>query len=255
MSTGFLQFSQIKGFTQFNESLLRMVLLLDQAMDKVFDLDLPVESVTERIEELEPLVEDTAADITRVADQLHGVITGQSNEVLLDLSGRLSRKVRGARDALDHSADGVSQAANSLVEFIHRLLREAYDDRTVINWVNSTHPEEGDLLYADKDSGRVRPTKRAQTLCFVYGGRAPGDDLFVFNEMAAAGLVATRGRLQKLKHSDDGSQKETQDVRRGIAAVEGFIVYAVRVGWMAMPDEELTAMRVRLGNIRSQSER
>jgi ElaB/YqjD/DUF883 family membrane-anchored ribosome-binding protein len=244
------QIAQIKGFSQFSESLLRTVLVVDQAVDKVFQLDLPVDTMTQRVEELEPLVEDIADDITGIAERVHEVLSGRSSEVLLELSEQLSRKVRGARDALDHSADGVSQAANSLVEFVDRLLRDAYSEGQVISWVSTYRPDEPDLLYTADQSGRVRPTKRGQALCFVYMGKEPGES-FVFNEMAVVGLTTARARLQKLKHSDSGAAQEVEEARRGILAIEGFIVHAVRVGWMGMSEEELAQMRIRLSGVRS----
>src|SRR5690606_19093433 len=117
-------------------------------------------------------------------------------------------------------------------------------------WVYRNQSDEPDLIYTEGNSGRARPSKRAQALCFVYGGKDSGDEPFLFNEMAATGLVSTRSRLQKLKHADSGTAEESQAVRRGIAAVEGFIVYAIRVGWMGMPDETLAAMRARLNKVK-----
>lgn len=246
------QVATLEGFGKFGDSLLRMVVAADASLDKVLDLGLPFHELTLREGELEPLTNDISAGIDEIADHLHEVLEGRSSEVLLELSTRLSRKVQGARDALETSADGVSQAANSLVEFVDRLLREAFAEEDVMGWVSRNRRQGPELSYEDKNLGRMRPTKRAQALCFVFGGH-DHDESNVLNEMAAAGVVAARTRLQQLKHADDGGSDEVPTLRRLIAAVEGFVVFSVRVGWIDLSDEELLSIRIGLGDVESQT--
>ncbi|MGW0664861.1 hypothetical protein [Streptodolium elevatio] len=47
----------------------------------------------------------------------------------------LVRKINGARTALDQSEDCISQAANSLIELIDRIMRESFSQAEVMAWV------------------------------------------------------------------------------------------------------------------------
>ncbi len=187
-------------------------------------------------------VQQVAEDVEAVLERVEAVFASKSTDVLADLSAKLSRKVQGARDAVALSADGVSQAANSLIEFTDRLLRTAFPDAEVASWLTAERIGQAGML--DQNG---QPTKRARALCFVHGGgnRPESDGLA---EIAAAGLVAARTRLQRLKHADDGTPEEVAEVEKALGAVEGFMVYAVRVGWAGLDDAHLSALRSRLGD-------
>lgn len=242
------QLATIEGWSAFETSLLKAAVATDYAIDQVINLGLPLDELTVREDELIPMTADLADGVEAIADQLHEVLEGRSSEMLLDLSHRLSRKVQGARDVLDTSADGVSQAANSLVEFIDRLLRTSFSEQEVLRWVRENRRDtSNDLVYVDATSGRERPTKRAQALAFVYAGQGY-DEPSVFAELAALGVVASRAELQKLKHSDDGTDAERERMRVALASVEGFVVFAVRVCWASTPGAALDQIRGRLGD-------
>lgn len=241
------QLSTINGFGDLGDSMLKAALLLDVSLEKAFDLGLPLRDLTVRDGELEPLVEDVAGSLEHVAERLREVVEGETSELLSELSDRLSRKIRGARDVLEVSADGVSQASNSLIELIDRLLRRAFTDEEVVEWAGRDRPNERGLTYRD-GAGRLRPTKRAQALVFALGGQH-GAEGQVFSELAAAGVVAARTELQRLKHADQGSAEESQTVRQLIAAVEGFVIFSVRVGWVGLSQDGLVRLRARLGDL------
>lgn len=234
------QISSIEGANDLGPSLLRAVVLIDSTLDGALGLGLPVEHVPTRPGELDLISDDVEALLV----QLRDVVAGLSRTALLQLSGNLSRKVKGARDVLDVSDDGVSQAANSLIEFIDRLLRDSFNEELVIDWVNDWRKNPTDLFYTDRN-GRVRPTKKAQALCFVYGGR-PIDGVSVFHELTALSLAQARSELQRLKHADLGRPEEIAEIRRLISVVEGFIVFAVQVGWSGADDDWLEGLRGRL---------
>jgi hypothetical protein len=62
----------------------------------------------------------------------------------------------GARQAPAMSDDGASQAANSLVEFIDRLLRQAFGDAFVLEWTAKYYPAETKMTFVDNQGTRVR---------------------------------------------------------------------------------------------------
>lgn len=183
-----------------------------------------------------------AEDVEAVLERAEAIFASKSTAVLADLSAKLSRKIQGARDAVALSADGVSQAANSLIEFTDRLLRTAFPDAEVMNWLTTEGIELAGML-----DQHGQPTKRARALCFVHGGgsRPENDGL---GEIAAAGLVAVRTRLQRLKHADDDTPEEVAEVEKALTAIEGFTLYAVRVGWVGLDDTRLNTLRTRLGD-------
>lgn len=239
------QLARVNGWSALNLSLLKSILAADRAIDQVVNLGLPLEDVPVREDELTPLASDVVDEVEAIAGQLHEVLEGKSREALLDLSHRLNRKVQGARDVLDTSADGVSQAANSLVEFIDRLLRTSFNDKEVVKWIRANRvADSGELVYQDAASGHERPTKRGQALAFVYGGQ-PYEEARVFAELSALGIAATRDVLQKLKHADEGTDEERLQMRTAISAVEGFIVFAIQACWPSVPVDALDIIRGR----------
>ncbi|GAA3144568.1 hypothetical protein JOF29_005716 [Kribbella aluminosa] len=169
--------------------------------------------------------------------------------MVLELSAMLSRKLQGARDAMAHSADPVSQAANSLIEFIDRLLRQAFDEQTVLAWINQNCRSDAELTYTTS-SGTVRPTKRGEAMCFMYGGgplrmRSP------LHEAAVAGLIVARTALQRLKHADELSgSSEIEQVSIHLNAIEAYLVIAMKIGWLALDEAEVREIRERITPVR-----
>lgn len=235
------QIARVEGLSEMSHSLLQIAVHVDSAIDQVLNIGIPLHTVPVRETETRALDEN----LEDLAERLHVVLEGQSREALQSLSEKLSRKVQGARDVLDSSADGVSQAANSLVEFVDRLLRQAFHEEFVIDWVSREWPTPTDLVYEDSSSGQCRPTKRGQALCFVHAGRSI-DQPSPFHELAATSLAGTRQSLQRLKHADSGMPAEVDELRGIMSAIEGFIVFAIRVGWSAADDDEVEALRSRL---------
>lgn len=184
------------------------------------------------------------SDFAEMVRRIRGVAAGPTRERLAELDARLAAKISGAQDALRLSADGVSQAAHSLVELVDRILRTAFPDPAVFSWLDASGRTDEDLTY-EADDGRRRPTKRAQALCFAYAGR-PADQRSAIHEMVAMGLVSARTQLQALKHADHGNESEVQRVMVLMSAVEGFLTLALRIGWATLNEEEVDDLRRRL---------
>ena len=142
---------------------------------------------------------------------------------------------------MTYSVDGVSQAANSLVEFIDRLLRQAFSEADVVSWSNTHFPGDKRMFH------QGRPTARAKALCFVYAGLDVPEPPSVLHELVASGVVATRRQLEKLKHADLGTDEERQLLAAHLNGIEGFLTLVVGLGWAAVPDEKLETLKVRLG--------
>lgn len=183
------------------------------------------------------------SDFAEMANRLRAAAVGPTRERLAELNSKLASKISGAQDALNGSADGVSQAAHSLVELVDRILRTAFPDSAVMSWISESARTVDDLTFV-KDR-RQRPTKRAQALCFAYGGR-PAEQKSAIHEMVATGLVSARTQLEKLKHSDQGDESEVQRVNSLMAAVEGFLTLALRLGWATLDEAEVDGLRRRL---------
>ncbi|MFJ3403447.1 hypothetical protein [Promicromonospora sp. NPDC090134] len=233
------QIAEVEGMDKLAKSALTIAIELDTMLDQIATKNLSLDNLT---------VSDTALDAAEGIEALFAsvqeTLLGQSRQALEDLSARLSRKIQGARDVLDVSADGNSQAASSLVEFVDRLLRSAFDDKTVLRFASERFPGQTDLTY-DK-AGKVAPTKKAQALCFMYAGQATTDPQPLL-ELVAGGVVTARSVLQAIKHADKGTPEEADRVREAIRAVEGFFVVAVRVGWAGASPDHIQGLRTRLG--------
>ena len=151
----------------------------------------------------------------------------------------LSRKLRGARHALEYSDDGVSQAANSLIELIDRLLRESFSHEEVVVWLCENLPHEPTLVAVDTNGVR-RPTKMGEALCLVYGGGTvqreatehdDGRDPTLIHSVTARAIVAARGGLQRLKHSDGEGELDRIALEQLLASVEGALMIGLRLGF------------------------
>jgi hypothetical protein len=214
---------------------VQLVVTLDDFLGERLLSSLPME-----------LTAATSADLSALAPEGPEVLAGQFRSLVTEASARrveranspLVRKIRGARDALKYSEDGVSQAANSLIELIDRIMREAFPSKDVLLWVDTYLPEEPDLAYiAD---GQRKPTKKGEALCFVYGGgpitgdTADGSETIVspsfIHETLAIVLVSARNKLQKLKHADSGTPEEREQLAAVLTALEGALMLGLTIG-------------------------
>jgi len=155
----------------------------------------------------------------------------------------LARKMRGFDQALANSEDGVSQAANSLVEFIDRLLRRAFTDAEVLAWIDQNYPSRQGLINAV--DGRRRPTKLGQALCFTYGGEAPLAEP-ALAELAAKTLITIRRRAEKLKHADLGTAAETEALAALRSLMRAYLAVAIRIAWAPLGNSSPERLRERL---------
>lgn len=172
--------------------------------------------------------------VQELVSELRAEISVRSSDALRGQSVFLARKLQGARDALEYSADGVSQAANSLIELIDRFTRERFDDTKVLNWVDSQFEDSSDLTYI-RDGVR-KPTKKAQLLCLAYAGADVGDPSEpALHGIIALGLLAAREVLQRLKHADGGTDEDRLLLLRQLTAVEGALLFLVKVCWRFPP--------------------
>lgn len=189
--------------------------------------------------------------LAATVDRLSEVVSSDARERVSALSERLSRKIQGASDALDNSADGVCQAANSLVEFTDRLLRAAAPDDAVLAWLaDSPALSKTDVGTHTDKHGKLCPTKRGQALYFLGGAQQVTEvESDSFGRLVTDGLIGARTTLQKLKHADTGSQEEKEEVRAAAHAIEGYVIYCLRVGWMRRSDSDLDDLRSRLTEV------
>lgn len=217
-----------------------MVALIDRLVGNVLDAALSDQLTADVFTTLPtPSPEEVATALPR----LRKVIADRSRELAEQLGSIVTRKMKGARDAVALSADPVSQAANSLIELIDRLLRAAFTDQEVLDWISKNYPDEKQLRYV-KDE-KVRPTKLAQARCFVFAGEPKGDQP-AFGELIAGVLVNARSELQRLKHADTGEPEELDELGQLIGAIEGFFALGVRLAWGQIPDDTLPQLYGRL---------
>lgn len=235
--------SEVLDFNPAGGFMLEMVMALLDVLDvAVSKVSLPEHR--ERLESVRP-EPASARDVIELTAQLRGLISGQSRELLRKVSSVLDRKLRGAKDAMAYSTDSASQAANSLVEFIDRLLQAAYTDADVLAWLDSNYTDVKGLKYEDKNRGIVRPTKRGQALCMMHGAQ-PVQTPQPILLLAATSLNVTRKQLQKIKHADQGSPEELKKVEDCLIAVEGFVQVGCRMAWAMLSDDTLADLRSRL---------
>lgn len=232
------QLAELEGFSNVQDSMIGMMVAIDSLLEQLVQNGFQLSALNIREED----VGDLQSEASELVDTLRLLITEMSHDELTDLSDPLARKIDGARDALEHSVDGVSQGANSLTEFIDRLLRGAFDDEFVLLWLERNYPGTKDLTHMSQ--GSTLPTKRGQALCFVHGGRdvdAPSP----FHQIAAAGLVESRRNLQQLKHADVGTPAERELMERLLHAVEGYFMFAIRAGWSGADLERREHLKAR----------
>ncbi len=215
---------------------LELVVDLDHRLGEQALPKLPMELTCASDADLAPLAAD---DLAPFGERLRVLVAEDSTKRVSEVNAYLVRKIIGARQALELSADGVSQAANSLIELIDRLLRQAYSKETVLAWVESNRPGQADLWFQRTDGTRA-PTKRAEALCFVYGGGKvarvreetfDGSDRSLLHEVLAGAIVVARAELQILKHADADDDADREKLRLVLASVEGILMLALRLGW------------------------
>lgn len=179
-----------------------------------------------------------------MARSMGTIVSDQSAEIVQGFGAMLTRKVQGARDALDHSSDATSQAAHSLIELIDRMLRHAFDTRDVLEWIDHHCPSRSAQLTYVQHGCRL-PTKRARALCFVCAGAAPPESPMI-HELAAVAIVAARSNLERLKHADSGTEGEKEELLSLFEAVEGSLVLVSSVAWIGVDESSLDDLRNRL---------
>lgn len=233
------QIADCAPFVGVQGTLVRLALQIDEGLDQLIGLGLVLEAASARPDEASAI---SVADFDAFVGQLRAVVSGRSRTAVGNLSEALARKMQGARDAIEHSADPVSQASSSLIELIDRLLRTAFSDEEVLAWSAANYGSRPDLTH-ERD-GSVRPTKRAQALCFAYAGQPVGQGSAV-HDLLALSIVATRTRLQQLKHADTGAAEEAAAVGQYLAAVEGSLQVALGLAWAMLPDDQLERLRSR----------
>ncbi|MEU0032118.1 hypothetical protein [Streptomyces sp. NPDC006335] len=213
---------------------VQLIVSLDDFLGEKLLPELPMEGTAATSSDLAAWAPDGPEAL---AAQFRTLVTEASTRRLERANSPLVRKIRGARDALTYSADGVSQAANSLIELLDRVMREAFPPAEVLRWVDGNLPEEEGLTYI-KDGQRA-PTKRAEALCFVYGGGSvmpvePNQyELSVFHDVVALVLVSARTKLQKLKHADSGTPEEREQLIAVLAAIEGALMLGLTIGGLS----------------------
>lgn len=233
------QIAECAPFAGVEGTFVRLALKIDEGLDRLVGLGLVLEAASARPEEAEAI---SVADFDAFVAQLRAVVSGRSRTALGGLSEALARKMQGARDAIEHSADPVSQASSSLIELVDRLLRTAFSDDEVRAWAAANYGSRPGMTY-ERD-GSVLPTKRAQALCFAYAGQPVGEGSPV-HDLLALSIVATRTRLQQLKHADTGAPEEAKAVGRYLAALEGSLQVALGFAWAVVPDDQLERLRSR----------
>lgn len=228
---------QLKAITKadlLGISLVKMAVDLDSLLGEKLLPELPMELARATADDM---VVWRPEDADLLAEQFRDIVTQVSQQRVEQVNSPLVRKIKGARDALKYSADGVSQAANSLIELIDRLMREAYDRKAVIEWVDSNFSDDSDLIFIE--NGNRRPTKRAEALCLVYGagrvGRAPSDvddgtGPSLIHDVLARVIVIARTRLQQLKHADFDRESERETLLLVMSALEGALMIGLQIG-------------------------
>jgi len=132
----------------------------------------------------------------------------------------------------------------TLVEFIDRLLRQTFDDRSVLKWAGAHFPGDVRMSRMDK-SNACRPTTFARALCFVHAGEPPAEGSEPL-QMLAESLVAARRTAEKLKHANADTADEIDTLRDLMTAVHGVMTVTMRFTWGLVGDARLDYLRERL---------
>ncbi|NEK87943.1 hypothetical protein GCU60_19575 [Blastococcus saxobsidens] len=218
---------------------LDMLVSLDDWLQQAFQFDLPEELLTVPADE-GPL---TLKVIEESIDGIRQIVAGKSRRVLAELSDVCVRKMTGARTVLDVSEDGASQAANSLIELIDRLMRMAFTKTEVLAWIRANCADIPNLTYV-KD-GVELPTKRGEAMCFVHAGR-PVEQRTPFTMLTGTAISVIRTQLQQIKHADTGTPEEVLATRTLMSALEGCFTLAFSFGWAGVEAAEVVKLKVQI---------
>ncbi|MFJ2635828.1 hypothetical protein ACIO6U_28290 [Streptomyces sp. NPDC087422] len=238
-STGILSKEQVRAKNKAD-------LLAVNAVDAIITLDgiigekvlssLPMEVTGATEVDLATWPKNGASDLIL---QFRAVVKQASAKRVERANSPLIRKIQGARAALEYSDDGTSQAANSLIELLDRIMREAFPPNSVLAWVDSNIPDNPDLTFFDENQNKRKPTKFGESLCFVYGGGPvirektkydDGEGPTLVHEMIARTLVAVRNKLQQIKHADEGTPEERAQLLILFTALEGALMLGLFLG-------------------------
>ena len=223
---------------------VQMLIMADEAFGKKFVSTLPMQLTAATADDLVGWRPD---DMTEIVSTIRHQVADSSAKRLERENSQLVRKIRGAKDALTHSEDGISQAANSLIELIDRIMREAFSNEEVMAWADENLPDEPLLTHKDKD-GKIKPTKRAEALCFVYCGGPTareanehdnGQGPSLIHDVLARVIVATRTSLQKFKHDDAGTQEEKDQLFSLLAGLEGALLLGLSISQIGIKRDQL----------------
>lgn len=215
------QLSQVRAVDLLGLNVGQLMHKLDAAILEHVWPQLPMEAVSTR--------DDDSLGLEQFTDEIRAKVTTGATNHLTRVNEPLVRKLTGARDAMKYSADGVSQAASSLVELIDRTLREGTEDRKVLEWIDRELVGTSDVTYVTAN-GERRPSTRGSTFYFLYGGgsvaREPsgsddGTGPSFLHEVLASVVVVARKKLQRLKHADSTDPDEREHLDKLLAAVEG----------------------------------
>lgn len=234
------QRAELGSLAAIEKGLLHMAYGMDALLDRIVDkTGIPLQDALVRDDELSALT----IDVGEIVNRLRDLLTAESMERVGALSDTLSRKLKGYEDALTYSADGVSQAASSLIEFVDRLLRDAFTEAEVLDWVSNNRP--GDTSYVYVKEGVARPTKRAQAMCFALAGKKPEGD-GALETAVTLSLIEARSQAQKLKHRDSSTDDERELLHALMRATRGYVVFTLRASWGVADPARLEGLRVRL---------
>ncbi|NYI05539.1 hypothetical protein [Allostreptomyces psammosilenae] len=225
---------------------VEVLVALDDFLGEKVIAALPMEVTSAKNADLAALAPEGVDDLVA---NFRSMVAEASVKRVERVNSPLVRKIRGARDALRFSEDGVSQAANSLIELLDRIMRESFAPAEVLAWVDANLPGGEELTH--EVQGQRRPTKRAEALCFVYGGlpiipreasendNGKGPDFI--HDVIAIALVSIRNQLQKMKHADRGTPEEKSQLLSILAALEGALMLGLAIGGLSpepeAPDE------------------
>ncbi|MGW7260725.1 hypothetical protein [Streptomyces sp. NPDC054834] len=235
------QLKQLRAKDVLALNAVQLVVQLDMFIGEKLLAPLPMNLAAATEADLEPWDAD---DVAGLALRFRSVVSEASAQRVERASSPLVRKIRGARDALKYSEDGVSQAANSLIELIDRLMRETFPPALVLEWIDANFPQESGLTWLDE--GKRKPSKLGEALCFVYScapvePREPsqydtGEGPSLIHRIIAMVFVSARNKLQKLKHADSGVPKEREQLQHVLTALEGALMLGLTFGGRRLTD-------------------
>lgn len=217
-------------------NMLQGLISFERAFGSVVIEQLPEELIAAAAKQV--IILDTDKFVPDEASVYKYLSEDAENRVHL-INDALVKKLKGAATALEVSEDGISQAANSLIELIDRMLRDFACHDEVVAWLADNGLYTKETIWID--SGCAKPTKLGESLHFLYGGgslpssnpAAEGAQVIeTLYYYLAKSLCAARNNLQKVKHSDHGSVEERELITTSTAAIVGVVEIAHRFCWI-----------------------